>query len=52
MGSARWPGVIKENVRPAQSAYLLPAELAIVLVRKDIDPEKTDLVMVFTLLSL
>jgi len=48
MGSARWPVVIKENVRPARSACPLPAALAIVPARKGIDPEKTDLVTVFT----
>lgn len=52
MESARWPAVIKENARPARSAYPLPAELAIVFVRKGIDPGKTDLVMVFTYFSL
>lgn len=47
MESARWPAVIKGNARPARSAYPLPAESAIVLVRRGIDPGKTDLVTVF-----
>lgn len=48
MASARWPVVIKENVRPVPGACRLPGVLAIVLARKDIDPGKTDRVTVFT----
>lgn len=48
MASARWPVVIKENVRPVPGACPLPGALAIALARKDIDPGKTDRVTVFT----
>lgn len=47
MVNVHWPVALKVNVQPVQNAYLSLAALAIVLVQKDIDPEKMDRVMVF-----